>query len=104
VCGLAPSGMLQRAALAKAASMARMDRPRRFGAAAAPAGRSGDTVAERDSKRIIRQWDREIEDEIRRKTARDNTDGPWKAVAWAGLWMAWLALLVALVAHVKSLG
>jgi hypothetical protein len=25
-------------------------------------------------------------------------------VAWAGLWMLWLALLVALVVHVKSLG
>ncbi len=61
-------------------------------------------MAERDSKRIIRQWDREIEDEIRREAARDAADGPWKAVAWTGLWMLWLALLVALVAHVKSLG
>jgi len=61
-------------------------------------------VAERDRKRIIRQWNREIEDEIRREAARNNAAGPWKAVAWAGLWMLWLALLVALVVHVKSLG
>ena len=101
---MASPGLPGRAALAKAAPIARMGRPRRCGAAAAPAGGSGHIVAERDSKRIVRQWDREIEDEIRRKTALDDVNGPWKAVAWAGLWMAWLALLAALIAHVKSLG
>jgi hypothetical protein len=59
---------------------------------------------QRDSKHIARQWDREIEDEIRREAARRDAAGPWKAVAWAGLWVLWLALLIALVAHIKSLG
>ena len=59
-------------------------------------------VTERDSKRIIRQWNREIEDEIRRQNrVRDN--GPWKAVVWAALWLMWLAALVALVGHIKTL-
>ena len=75
-----------------------------MGAAAAQAGGSGQAVAERDSKRIIRQWDREIEDELRREAARRDAAGPWKAVAWAGLWMLWLAMLTALIAHVKALG
>ncbi len=57
-----------------------------------------------DSKRIIRQWDREIEDEIRRDAARNPAGGPWKAVAWGALWVLWLALLAALVAHTKALG
>jgi hypothetical protein len=57
-------------------------------------------VAQHDSKRIIRQWDREIEDEIRRETAR-NASGPWKAVVWGGLWVLWLALLAALIAHAR---
>ena len=57
-----------------------------------------------DSKRIIRQWDREIEDEIRRETASDTARGPWKAVVWGALWVLWLALLAALIAHTKALG
>lgn len=61
-------------------------------------------MTQRDSKRIIRQWDREIEDEIRREAAaREAADGPWKAVAWAALWLFWLMLLAALVGHIKSL-
>jgi hypothetical protein len=54
---------------------------------------------QRDSKRIARQWDREIEDEIRREAS-----GPWKAVGWAGLWVLWLALLVALIVRTRALG
>ncbi len=57
-----------------------------------------------DSKRIIRQWDREIEDEIRRETARNAAGGPWKTVVWGALWVLWLALLAALIAHTKALG
>jgi hypothetical protein len=58
-----------------------------------------------DSKRIIRQWDREIEDEIRRDASRNAAGrGPWKAVAWGALWVLWLALLAALLAHTKALG
>jgi len=61
-------------------------------------------VTQGDSKRIIRQWDREIEDEIRREAARSGSGGPWKAVAWGALWVLWLALLAALIAHTKALG
>ncbi len=62
-------------------------------------------MTERDSKRIVRQWNREIEDEIRRAAAHDgDAAGPWKAVTWTVLWVLWLALLILLLAHVKSLG
>ena len=54
-----------------------------------------------DSKRIIRQWDREIEDEIRREAARNAAGGPWKAVVWGALWVLWLGLLASLIAHIK---
>jgi hypothetical protein len=57
-----------------------------------------------DSKRIIRQWDREIEDEIRRDASRNPAGGPWKAVTWGALWVLWLALLATLIAHTKALG
>jgi len=78
--------------------------PRRFGAGAAPAGGSGHGVMQRDSKRIARQWNREIEDELRREAARREASGPWKAVGWAGLWVLWLALLVALIVRTRALG
>jgi hypothetical protein len=61
-------------------------------------------VTQDDSKRIIRQWDREIEDEIRRETARNAVGSPWKAVVWGALWVLWLGLLAALIAHTKALG
>jgi hypothetical protein len=61
-------------------------------------------VSERDTKRIIRQWDREIEDEIRRAAARDAAKGPWKAVVWGALWVLWLGVLVALLAYTRVLG
>ena len=60
-------------------------------------------VSEQDSTRIIRQWNREIETEIRRERARERDDGPWKAVAWAALWLVWLVALVALLGHLKGL-
>lgn len=60
-------------------------------------------MTEHDSKRIIRQWNREIEDEIRRDTPRDADNGPWKAVSWAALWLLWLGALVALVSQLKGL-
>ncbi len=61
-------------------------------------------VTQEDSKRIIRQWDREIEDEIRREATRNGARGPWKAVVWGALWVVWLGLLAALIAHTKALG
>ncbi len=69
-----------------------------------PAGGTGQNVSERDSKRIIRQWDREIEDEIRRDRARNAANGRWKTVVWATLWLLWLGLLVLLIGHAKPLG
>ena len=61
-------------------------------------------MSEHDTKRIIRQWDREIEDEIRRNATRNAANGPWKAVVWGALWLLWLGLLVALLAHTRALG
>ena len=58
-------------------------------------------MAQHDIKRIVWQWDREIEDEIRLKAARDAAGGPWKAVVWGALWVFWLALLASLIAHTK---
>ena len=66
------------------------------------AGPSGG-VSERDSKRIIRQWNREIEAETRREAAGERDNGPWKAVSWAALWLLWLVALAALVGHLKGL-
>jgi hypothetical protein len=48
---------------------------------------------ERDSKRIVREWNREIEAEIRRIAAQQD-DGRWKIVVWALLEVVWLAGLV----------
>jgi len=66
-------------------------------------GKSSGGVSEQDSKRIIRQWNREIETEIRRERAREHDSGPWKAVAWAALWLVWLVALVTLMGHLKGL-
>lgn len=62
-------------------------------------------VSDSDSKDIVRRWNREIEAEIRRReeAARRKRDGPWKAVAWTALWLAWLALLVLVLVFLKML-
>jgi hypothetical protein len=73
--------------------------PRRFGAAA-----GARAVTQRDSERIARQWNREIEDENRREAERNAEKGPWKAVTWGALWFLWLLLLLALVGHMRLLG
>jgi len=51
---------------------------------------------ERDSKRIVREWNQEIESELRRLAAR--RDGGWgKLVIWTVLGLIWLtAVFVAL--------
>ena len=48
---------------------------------------------ERDSKRIVREWDREIEAETRRLASRQD-DGPWKILVWVLLEALWLIALV----------
>jgi len=48
---------------------------------------------ERDSKRIVREWNREIEAETRRLATRRD-DGPWKIVVWVLLEALWLVALV----------
>ena len=63
----------------------------------------GSVVTEQDRRRIIREWNREIEDETRRLTVRTD-DGPWKLVAWGVLWLVWLGALLALVAGARLLG
>ncbi|HEX6442126.1 MAG TPA: hypothetical protein VF007_08070 [Stellaceae bacterium] len=61
-------------------------------------------MSERDSKSIVRQWDREIEAELRREAdARARGEGPWKAVVWGALWCLWLTVLFAAVALIKPL-
>jgi len=58
---------------------------------------------ERDTKHIIRQWNREIEDETRRLAACGKDDGPWRAVVWGGLWFLWLCVVLGLVGLFKPL-
>ncbi len=69
------------------------------------AAEASGAVSERESKRIIRQWNREIEHELRQEQVREAAgNGPWRAVSWAALWLLWMALLVALLGQVKSVG
>ncbi|HWZ67097.1 MAG TPA: hypothetical protein VNW89_04665 [Stellaceae bacterium] len=51
-------------------------------------------MMEPDSKRIVREWNREIEDEIRRRDARRD-DGPWKIIVWVALEVLWFVALFA---------
>ncbi len=61
-----------------------------------------DAVSDNDTKRIIRQWDREIEDETRRLAARKG-EGHWRAVVWGGLWLLWLGVLLGLIGLLRPL-
>ncbi len=51
---------------------------------------------EQDSKRIVREWNREIEADMRRLAARRD-EGRWKFVVWVALEVMWLAGLVVVV-------
>ena len=51
---------------------------------------------ERDSKHIVREWNREIEAEIRRLAARQD-DGKWKYVVWTVLEVIWLVAVFAVL-------
>lgn len=51
---------------------------------------------ESDPKSFVREWNREIEAEIRRRDAgRD--DGPWKIVVWVALGALWFVALLAML-------
>jgi hypothetical protein len=51
---------------------------------------------ETDPKRIVRDWNREIEMELRRRAA-DQENGPWKIVVWVVLAALWFTALVAAI-------
>ena len=51
---------------------------------------------ESDPKRVVREWNREIEAEMRRRGARGE-DGPWKVVVWVALAMVWCGVLFAAI-------
>lgn len=57
---------------------------------------------ERDSKRIVREWNRQIEAEMRRLAARKD-DGKWKLVVWTLLEAIWLIGLVLMVGFLTRL-
>ena len=47
---------------------------------------------EADPKRIVREWNREIEAETRRRAAGQD-QGPWKIVVWVSLAILWFVAL-----------
>ena len=51
---------------------------------------------EPDPKRIVREWNREIEAEARRRGARRD-DGPWKIVVWLALATVWFVALFVVI-------
>ena len=53
-------------------------------------------MMEPDSKRIVREWNREIEEEIRRRDARRD-DGPWRIIVWVALAVLWFVALFAVL-------
>lgn len=50
---------------------------------------------EADPKRIVREWNREIESEIRRGAGQDH--GPWKIVVWVSLAILWFVALFVVI-------
>lgn len=60
-------------------------------------------TAEHDSKRIVRQWNREIEADDRR-LASGRVDGPWRRVIWTALWLGWLLVLGGVVSLIRPHG
>jgi heme/copper-type cytochrome/quinol oxidase subunit 3 len=51
---------------------------------------------ETDPKRIVREWNREIEAEIRRRDVRQE-NGRWKIVVWVVLEVLWFVALFAVL-------
>lgn len=58
-------------------------------------------IGDSDSKSIARQWNREIEDEMRARAAQRD-QGPWRAVVWGALWLVWLGALAVLIMKVQG--
>ena len=56
---------------------------------------------ETDHKQIVREWNSEIEAEIRREARRD--DGPWKIVVWVALEVLWFLALFAVLGLFQQL-
>ena len=48
-----------------------------------------------DAKQIVRDWNREIEAEIRREARHD--EGRWKIVLWVALELVWLMAIFAVL-------
>jgi len=47
------------------------------------------------AKRVVREWNREIEAEVRREVPQDG--GPWKIVVWVAVEVLWLVALLAIL-------
>jgi hypothetical protein len=62
------------------------------------------TVTEHDSKRIARDWNREIEDDIRRREAAEKAQGRWGSIVWLVLWLLWLVVVAAAIGLIRRLG
>jgi len=56
----------------------------------------------RDPKRIAREWNREIEAEMRRRRAHQE-DGPWRIVVWMTLAAVWFIALFAVLGFLERL-
>src|SRR5205823_14657736 len=71
------------------ATAPRQSRPGDYNAPAAALRRkpAGYAMAERETKHIIRQWNRAIEDETRRRAARGKDAGPGPAGVWGARWV-----------------
>jgi len=59
-------------------------------------------VTEQDRRRIIREWNRQIEAENRR-LAVNAADGPWKNIVLGALWCVWLGILLGLIIWIRPL-
>jgi hypothetical protein len=53
-------------------------------------------MMETDPKRVVREWNREIEAEMRRDAAR-HQNGRWKIVVWVALEVLWFVALFAVL-------
>jgi hypothetical protein len=57
----------------------------------------------KDTRHIIRQWDRELAADRRREEAAQRQTGPWRYVTWTALWLLWLAVLAGALALLRPL-